>query len=159
MQFENELKRILRKELIRKKLGDQINIKIPRVLVHSLQWISVGYASALYFAGKKLGTDVIAKGIAGADAKTVLRAIGKLFRDFGLGELELAELSDSKAIVRIRESSTAYGMRPIGKPVCFFEAGLLAGVLEGRLKRKVSVNEVLCGGLGDEFEEFLIRFG
>ncbi len=56
------------------------------------------------------------------------------------------------------ESSTSYGMEKIGKPVCFFEAGLIAGILEAKLKKKVTVTEVLCGGLGDKVDEFLIKF-
>ena len=66
-------------------------------------------------------------------------------------------MQSSKSVVRINESATAFGMKPVGKAVCFFESGLIAGVLEGKLKKKVTVNETLCVGLGDTTEEFLVR--
>lgn len=158
LAIEDELGRILKKERVRKKLPDTVNLKLPRVLIQSLQWISVGYASALYFAGKKLGSTIIAKKMPGGLQRT-LDAIGSIFMDMGLGKLEVTESSAAKAIVRLYEGSTAYGMRPINKPVCFFEAGIIAGVLEGKLAKKVMVNEVLCGGLGDAYEEFVVRIG
>jgi predicted hydrocarbon binding protein len=156
-KFEEELRRILTKETIRKEIGDQINIKSPRTLALSIQWISVGYASALYFAGKKLGTSIIAKEIGGKTIEEVLAEIGKLINTIGIGKFNVVEVGNGKCRVRIDQSATAYGMKPVGKPVCFFESGLIAGVLEGKIGKKVTVNEVLCGGLGDTTEEFLVR--
>lgn len=159
LAIEDELGRVLKKERVRKQLPDTVNLKLPRALVQSLQWISVGYASALYFAGKKFGAAIIAQKLPDTKLTTVFAALGKLFSDLGIGRLELIEASRTKAIVRLYESATAYGMRPINKPVCFFESGLLAGVLESKLKTRITVNEVMCGGLGDECEEFVIKIG
>jgi len=158
LAIEDELGRIMKKEHIRKDMPDTVNLKLPRVLIQSLQWISVGYASALYFAGKKLGEKVVSKKLPGG-LKPMLNAIGDVFMDLGIGKLEVVEASAAKAIVRIYESSTAYGMKPINKPVCFFESGLIAGSLEGKLGKNIMVNEVQCGGLGDKYEEFVIRIG
>jgi predicted hydrocarbon binding protein len=158
LAIEDELGRIMKKEHIRKEMPDTVSLKLPRVLIQSLQWISVGYASALYFAGKKLGDTIIAKRVPGG-LNPALRAIGNIFMDIGMGKLEVIDFSAAKAIVRLYEGSTAYGMKPINKPVCFFEAGIIAGVLENKLEKKVMVNEVLCGGLGDGYEEFVVRIG
>ncbi|MEM7820356.1 MAG: V4R domain-containing protein [Candidatus Aenigmatarchaeota archaeon] len=158
LAIEDELGRILKKEHIRKEMPDTVNLKLPRMLVQSLQWISVGYASALYFAGKKLGAAIIAKELP-SGLKPMLNAVGNIFMDLGMGRLEVVDVSATKAIVRLYEGSTAYGMKPINKPVCFFESGLIAGALEAKLKNKVMVNEVLCGGLGDKYEEFVVRIG
>lgn len=159
LAIEDELKRIIKKERIRKELPDTVNLKLPRALIQSLQWISVGYASALYFAGKKLGSSIIAGELPDGRLTSILGGIGGLFNNLGIGRLEVVEAGKTKAIVRLYESSTAYGMRPINKPVCFFESGIIAGVLENRLKVPVMVNEVLCGGLGDKYEEFVVRIG
>lgn len=158
LSIEDELGRMLKKERIRKDLPDTVSIKLPRVLIQSLQWISVGYASALYFAGKKLGETVISKKLPGG-LQPMLKSIGGVFLDLGLGKLEIVEASTAKAVVRLYEGSTAYGMKPINKPVCFFESGLMAGAIGGKLEKNVMVSEVLCGGLGDGYEEFVIRIG
>jgi len=59
--------------------------------------------------------------------------------------------------VVLKESATAHKIGKIGRPVCFFESGLIAGILEAKLRKRVTVTEVLCGGLGDDVEEFLIK--
>jgi len=158
LNIEDELGRILKKERIRKDMPDTVNLKLPRVLIQSLQWISVGYASALYFAGKKLGSTIIAKSLP-SGLQPMLKAVGVIFMDLGIGKLEVIDATASKAIVRLYEGSTAYGMKSINKPVCFFESGMIAGALEAKLSKKVMVNEVLCGGLGDGYEEFVVRIG
>ena len=40
---------------LRKELGDTIDIRLLRMIVFSLQWASIGYQSALRFAGMKFG--------------------------------------------------------------------------------------------------------
>ncbi|MHB9137745.1 MAG: V4R domain-containing protein, partial [Acidithiobacillus ferrooxidans] len=49
------------------------------------------------------------------------------------------------------ECVTCSGMKPVGRTLCSFEGGLIAGVAEGIFKYKVNVREVTCiGGLGHE---------
>ncbi len=159
MGFEKELEKSLKKGKIRKTLPDKVDIRLYRVLNHSLQWVSVGYASALYFAGKKLGSEILSKGVNGNDIKVLLKEVANLFKDYDIGKLEVVETSDKRNIVQLKDCATCYHMESVGKPVCFFEAGLISGILEARLKKKVVVNETLCGGLGDEIDEFNIRIG
>ena len=59
------------KNTVSSKKEKKISSKFPRLLIHSLQWVSVGYSSALYFAGKKLGHEIISKDIKGKDFKVV----------------------------------------------------------------------------------------
>lgn len=146
------------KKTAKEKGKGKVSSKFPRLLIHSLQWVSVGYSSALYFAGKKLGHEVMAENVSGKDFKTVFKGLTKVFKELGIGKLSIKESEEKSASVTLKGSATASGMKPVGKPVCFFEAGLIAGILEARLKKKVVVNEVLCGGLGDNVEEFLIKF-
>lgn len=159
MGFEKDLEKSLKKGKIRKVLPDKVDLKLYRTLVHSLQWVSVGYASALYFAGKKLGSEIISKDIGGNDIKTIMKEISELFKNYGIGNLEILETSDNRNIAQLKDCATCYHMEPVGKQICFFEAGLIAGILEAKVKRKVVVNETLCGGLGDEIDEFNIRIG
>ena len=159
MGFEKDLEVSLKKGKIRKTLPDKVDLKLYRTLVHSLQWVSVGYASALYFAGKKLGSEIISKNIKGGDVKTIMKEISNLFSTYEVGRLEVLETSDKRNIAQMKDCATCYHMEAVGKPVCFFEAGLIAGILEAKLKKKVVVNETLCGGLGDEIDEFNIKIG
>jgi hypothetical protein len=56
--LEKDLKNVLEGKEVkqkRKDLGDKVDIRLSRMIVYSLQWASVGYQSALRFAGMKLG--------------------------------------------------------------------------------------------------------
>lgn len=158
MGFEEELKKVLKAGKIRKTLGDKVDIKYMRSLIHSLQWISVGYSSALYFAGKKVGKEILSKDIKGSDLKTILKEIQDFFKNFGIGNIEISEIGE-RTVLRLKECSTCFHMEEVGKTICYFEAGLISGILEGKLNKKVLVNETLCGGLGDEVDEFVVKIG
>lgn len=158
MGFEEALIKTVKQKKIRKTMEDSVDMKYPRLIINSLQWISSGYSSALYFAGKKLGKDILSKEIASRNIKDVLKDIVRIFKEYGIGTVEIKEMEENNASIILKESVSSYGMKEIGKPICFFESGLIAGIVEGCINKKVTVNEVLCGGLGDEYDEFLIRF-
>ncbi len=156
MGFKESLEKTVKEKKIRKKMSDNVNVKFPRLLINSLQWISVGYSSALYFAGKKLGKEILHKDVSGKDLKSSLNGIAKLFKSYGIGTLEIKEMEKNVSVV-LKDSVTSYKLQKVGRPVCFFEAGMIAGILEVKLNKKVTVTEVLCGGLGDEVDEFLVK--
>lgn len=147
MGFDKELKNIVNKK----------SKNFPRTLVLGLQWVSVGYSSALYFAGKKIGKEVVAKELKGSDAKAILKETAQVFKSLGIGNLSVKSLEENKAVLVLKNGTTASGMSPVGKSVCFFEAGLISGILEGRLKKSITVTETKCGGLGHPAEEFMVK--
>ena len=147
MGFDGELKNILNKK----------TKNFPRTLVLGLQWVSVGYSSALYFAGKKFGKETVAPTIKSNDLKGILKDAGTVFKSLGIGTLGIKEAQENRAVLTLKNGTTAHGMSSVGKPICFFECGLIAGILEGRLKKNVTVNETMCGGLGDSEEEFIVK--
>lgn len=153
MAFEKELK-----DLIKKGNSGKVSVKTYRMVIHGLQDVSVGYSSALYFAGKKIAMDILSEYIKGDDVKTVINSLNVFFKKEGIGSLQIKEITDNSATVVLKNSASSHKMIPIGKPVCYFEGGLIAGSLEKRLKKRVLVNEVLCGGLGDDVDEFMIKF-
>jgi len=56
--LQEDLRNIIEGEkakTLRERGGDLIDIRIPRIIDFSLQWTSVGYQSALRFAGMKFG--------------------------------------------------------------------------------------------------------
>jgi len=151
--FEKELK-----DLLKKSSKGKVSTKAYRMVTHGLQEVSVGYSSALYFAGKKIGKNLLSEQIKGKDLKSIVSNLNKFFKKEGLGSLKIKEMTEKTATIVLKGSASSSGMTPVGKPVCFFEGGLISGVLEAKTKKKVVVNEVLCGGLGDKVDEFLVKF-
>ncbi len=145
---------------VEKELNNLIKKKVknfPRALVLGLQWVSVGYSSALYFAGKKIGKDIAAKDVKGEDPKAILKEVAGVFKGMGIGSLSVKSIEEKKAVLVLKSGVTAHGMTPVGKSVCFFEAGLISGMLEGKLKKSITVTETRCGGLGHPEEEFMVK--
>jgi len=147
MGFDKELKDIVKKK----------NKNYARTLALGLQWVSVGYSSALYFAGKKIGKEVVSKELKGADIKAVLKEVAQTFKSLGIGTLSAKSVEEKKAVLVLKKGTTASGISPVGKTVCYFEAGLISGILEGRLKKSITVTETRCGGLGHPEEEFMVK--
>ena len=147
MGFDKELKNIVKKK----------NKNFPRTLVLGLQWVSVGYSSALYFAGKKIGKEVVSSELKGSEVKDILKETVQVFKSLGIGSLSVKSIEEKKAVLVLKKGTTASGMAPVGKAVCFFEAGLISGILEGRLKKSITVTETKCGGLGHPAEEFIVK--
>ncbi len=146
----------MKKELTRLMKSKDSNL--PRSLVLGLQWVSTGYSSALYFAGKKIGKEVAAKQIKSKSPKEVFKGTVKIFKNMGLGNLSTKFVKQKEAVLILKEGTTAHGMARIGKTVCYFEAGLISGILEAKIKKVVNVSEVSCGGLGDSTEEFVVKY-
>jgi len=138
-----------------KKRGKE-SIMSKRAIIYSLEWLSVGYFSALYMAGKKFAKHTLAERIKGKlpDANIFLE---KFFSDLGFGKLKVIGTQNGRYVYRLEHCSTCWEMPPVGKQVCFFEAGLIAGILEAKLGKRVTVTETLCGGLGDDCDEFIAR--
>ena len=147
MGFDKELSDIVKKK----------NKNYARTIALGLQWVSVGYSSALYFAGKKIGKEIVSKELKGADAKTVLKEVVQTFKSLGIGNLSVKSVEEKKAVLVLKKGTTASGIAKVGKTVCYFEAGLISGILEGRLKKSITVTETRCGGLGHPEEEFMVK--
>lgn len=74
-----------------------------------------------------------------------------IFRN-GIGVVESIKDIKGVIIVDYYECMSCSGIAPpVGRPLCFFEKGLTAGIIEGRLKKKIlKLEETKCiGGFGD----------
>jgi len=101
-----------------------------------------GASAVSYYAGKKLGKEL---GIKTLDELLALCAQLKM------GIVKVPEITDSHIHVDVHECVTCSGMEPVGRPICHFEGGLIAGAVENISGKKVEAKEVSCiGGLGDE---------
>ena len=72
----------------------------------------------------------------------------------GIGQIVMTNMSDEKIVFRLDDCFTCSEMENIGKPVCYFEAGILAGAVSTISKQDMDAVEVRCNALGDNYCEF-----
>lgn len=137
----------------RSELGAQAPIALFRLvrLVAFEEILGRGAAGPAYIAGKRLG-----KALALPD----LAAFLKLCTDLNIGKVEVPQQSDTSLYVDVYECVTCAGMTPVGRRLCSFEGGLIAGVVESIVKKPVTASEVTCiGGLGHRTCGFDVQIG
>jgi predicted hydrocarbon binding protein len=130
--------------VVRPTLGDDAGVALYRLLrlVALEDIIGRGAAGTAYVAGKKLGASL---GLSQVDELLELCATLKV------GIIKVPIVTPSKVRVEVFECVTCSGLTPVGRPLCHFEGGLVAGALQTIFKQKVRAIETTCiGGLGDE---------
>jgi predicted hydrocarbon binding protein len=126
----------------RPTLGDEAGLVLYRLLrlVALEDIIGRGAAGTAYVAGKKLGNTL---GLKSLDAFLELCAALRI------GVIQVPVLTDSRIHVDVYECVTCAGMNPVGRTLCSFEGGLVAGVVETVVGKRARAKEVTCiGGLG-----------
>lgn len=137
--------------VVRPSLGDNAGVALYRLLrlVALEDIIGRGAAGTAYIAGKKLGMSL---GLSSLDEFL------ELCKQLKIGIIKIPVLSDSRIKVDVYECVTCSGMAPVGRPLCHFEGGLIAGVVESVTKKATKATEVTCiGGLGHDSCGFDIR--
>lgn len=139
--------------IVRPTLGDNAGIALYRLLrlVALEDIIGRGAAGTAYVAGKKLG---------GALGLTTLDQFLELCASLKIGIIDVPVLTSTKVHVDVYECVTCSGMEVVGRTLCSFEGGLIAGVVESVVKTRARAREVTCiGGLGDNTCGFDIDLG
>ena len=138
----------------RDQLGTNIPIDIFRVFRHFSQIYAEDllgeHASNILFvnAGKELGRNV-GKKIYSTDFSKYLKNVQKFVEDKKIGILKLVEATNEKLVFQLDECITCSGMDSIGKRICFFEVGFVAGIVEEFLGKKVIAKETKCNANGE----------
>jgi predicted hydrocarbon binding protein len=130
--------------VVRPTLGDNAGVALYRLLrlVALEDIIGRGAAGTAYIAGKKLG---ISLGL------TKLEAFLELCTALKVGIIKVPVITATRIHVDVFECVTCSGMQAVGRTLCHFEGGLVAGAVETILKKRSRAVEVTCiGGLGDE---------
>jgi predicted hydrocarbon binding protein len=130
--------------VLRPTLGNDAGVALYRLLrlVALEDIIGRGAAGTAYVAGKKLGNSL---------NLPTLDAFLELCNSLKIGVIEVPILTDNRILVDVYECITCSGMRPVGRTLCHFEAGLIAGVVETVVKKRAKAKEVTCiGGLGHD---------
>lgn len=131
-------------KVVRPTLGDNAGIVLYRLLrlVALEDIIGRGAAGTAYVAGKKLGHKL---------GLTKLEDFLALCHSLKIGIIKVPVMTDSRIHVDVYECVTCAGMDTVGRPLCQFEGGLVAGVVEGIVKKRARAQEVTCiGGMGDK---------
>lgn len=130
--------------IIRPQLGDRAGVALYRLLrlVALEDIIGRGAGATAYVAGKKLGQNL---GI------TKLEDFLALCNAISLGVVQVPVMTASRIYVDVYECVTCSGMAPVGRTLCQFEAGLVAGVVQAVTGKTTKAKEVTCiGGLGHD---------
>jgi predicted hydrocarbon binding protein len=129
---------------LRPKLGDKAGVALYRLLrlVALEDIVGRGAGATAYVAGKKLGVNL---GI------TKLEAFLQLCQSISIGIVRVPVLTSSRVYVDVYECVTCSGMKPVGRTLCQFEAGIIAGVVQTVVGKPTKAKEVTCiGGLGHD---------
>lgn len=128
----------------RPELGKYTGVGLYRLfrLVAMEDILGKGASAISYYAGKKLGNELGLKKI---------EDFLDLCDELKIGIIKVPILTDNFIHVDVYECVTCAGMEPVGKTLCSFEGGLMAGALESITGKKAVAKEVTCiGGLGHE---------
>lgn len=99
-------------------------------------------------SGKALGLE-LGKMLYEEDINKYLQKVSQFIQEEKIGILNIVELSDEKLVVQLDECITCAGMDNIGKRICFFEVGIVSGLVEGFLGKKVIAQETKCNANGE----------
>ena len=130
--------------VLRPSLGNDAGVALYRLLrlVALEDIMGRGAAGTAYVAGKKLGISLGLK---------KLEDFLDLCKALKVGIIEVPLLGESHIRVDVYECVTCAGLKTVGRTLCHFEGGLIAGVVESIVKKRTRAHEITCiGGLGDK---------
>lgn len=138
--------------IVRPTLGDESGVALFRLLrlVSMEDSFGRGASAMAYYAGKKLGVNL---------GLTSLDDFLNLCTSLKIGVIDVPVMTDDRIQVDVYECVTCSGLNPVGRTLCHFEGGLIAGVVEHLLQKRTQAVEVACiGGLGDKSCSFNLEF-
>lgn len=147
--LKTDLKEIMKSS--RKALGTNIHpflFSIFKLLaIRGLVRGRMSYSA--YHTGKDMGENLGIKNT---------KDLQKFFKKLGLGKLTVVRCKDDDVVIKLFDDITCMGLKNLNKPICFFEAGLLAGALEKLLRVRVDLEETKCKAMKHSCCQFeLIR--
>jgi predicted hydrocarbon binding protein len=161
------------KDQIREKLGDSVDLLSFQERVLGALSLSRSMGPILFEAGRRPALYMAeenwplarklpdfrgmadAKDLEAARLSTEFTTLQEWLQSTRLGLLKLSEFEKNKLIVfQVEECAICYGVRDMGRTVCYFLGGIIAGTLEGTLNRRVGFSESKCCAKGDPNCEF-----
>ncbi len=143
---------------VREKLGDYVSLHLFRLERIALILLC-GADSIMYRVGREIARDVSPEMVEGDSINEIFDGLSKIFEKLKIGILELQGSQENTVKIRIYECITCSGMPNIGKTVCYFEGGLMAGTYETITGKPAFALETKCWGTGYKYCEFNVRIG
>ncbi len=151
-------------------LGPTVGIELFRILRFSMENLILAQLGMgkeeenqakanenIYLVGKAVGGEIGKAFLSGIDdLNEYVTKLKEILINLKVGILKVvsADLEKGKIVVDIEECVTCVGTPNIGAHICYFEGGLVAGILKFFLKKEVAVVEVKCCANGDNVCEF-----
>ena len=137
----------------RPKMGEDIPLLVFRAFRHfSANYVRqmIGRGADLVFqnSGRDFGKEVGAM-LKKPTLDEYLQEVVRFVADLKVGKLEAREISEERMILALDECITCAGMENIGKRICHFEVGFVAGVVEAFVGSRVRAFESKCNANGE----------
>jgi predicted hydrocarbon binding protein len=135
-------------------LGNLIPLSIFQAVRIGVLTAGCGIEAIIYNIGKDIGREVISRYV---DKSNLLESFAEILKKAKIGILEVKKVEEDEMILILRDCISCHNVPNVGTTLCHFEAGLIAGTLEKKLRRKVNAIETKCCGKGDKYCEFLVK--
>jgi len=137
----------------RPTMGNEVPILVFRAFRHfSSDYVDnvMGRATATVFqnGGREMGKE-LGESLPKGSFDEFLEAVIKLVSDTKIGVLRKVSADENQLVVALDECITCAGMDNIGKRICHFEVGLVAGLVESFVGKKVRARETKCNANGE----------
>ncbi len=153
---------------VRKELGGTTSLEMFRIIRTCLAEvvnISMGEEaanSAMYGSGKVAGDEIHQNFLKDSkDLNDLVAKTTELLRTLkiGLFRVDKADVEKGEFLISVDECVSCSGTPNIGKPICYFEGGVIAGILEGFTGKNVEAKEIKCWAMGDQTCQFEVKVG
>ncbi len=115
-----------------------------------------GASALIQNAGREFGKEV-GERLKHEDLDRYIMNVADFVKDMKVGLLIPVEMNKEKLVVALDECITCSGMSNIGKKICHFEAGFVAGIVESYLNKRVRAYEGKCNANGDNICEVVVE--
>ncbi len=139
-------------------LGEDIPILVFRAFrvfvgLHGMDIMGEkGMTALIQNAGRELGKE-LGETLKHEDLDKYLMRVIDFVRDAKIGLLVPVEVNQERMVLQLDECITCSGMPNIGKKICQFEVGIVAGLVESYLHKRVKAYETKCNANGDNICE------
>lgn len=145
-------------ENFRAILGNNVSLHVQKMIMSSIFEMGSGGKAFLYHSGYKLGIQLVDSKICdGSNLKEALESIIKVADQFKLGIITIKEITGDTATLASHECHFCAGFPDIGETVCYYEGGMITGVLDRALKSKFETTETKCYSTGHTVCEYEIK--
>ena len=143
----------------------EMGTDIPLIVFRAFRHFSANYVEevmgrgatmAFQNGGRDLGKE-LGKQLHKPELDDYLTGIVEWVHDARIGLLRPVSLENDKLVLALDECITCAGMDNIGKRICHFEVGLVAGVVEAFTNKKVRGRETKCNANGEDTCEVTVE--